>query len=263
MRTTKSILQRAVSSPVALALAGGWLTFLGWRTASAWPRLSLDMASGDRQTEAALVGAITAHVANAVVLALGGVIIIFGVAALVARRAARGDGRRAGLDGPGFDGPWIGPQRVLLMRHAEKTGDLEDIHLSQAGQQRAERLASYLPAEYGLPDYLFAAARSKRSIRSIETLQPLAARIGAQVRHDVEDDDFEDLVAEITRDARYRDSVIVIAWHHKKIAQIAAMLGAEDGTYPDPWPETLYDVIIDLDYAAGYPPHCKQIKPPF
>ncbi len=258
MRISKSILQRAFGSPVALALAGGWLTFLGWRTASAWPRVSLDMAAGDRQTEDALVGAITTHVANALVLALVGMLVIFGAAVLLTRRSSRSGDLRDTIDGP-----WIGPRRILLMRHAEKTGDLDDIHLSQVGQQRAEQLASFIPTQFGVPDFLFAAARSKRSIRSIETLQPLAARIGAPVRHDVEDDDFEDLVAEITRDPRYRDSLIVIAWHHKKIAAIAAMLGAETGTYPDPWPETLYGAIVDLDYAAGFPPHCKQIKQPF
>ena len=58
-----------------------------------------------------------------------------------------------------------GPGRVLLMRHAEKTGRTDDIYLSVDGLKRAEKLAAYIPQAFGRPDFIYAAARSKRSIR--------------------------------------------------------------------------------------------------
>ncbi len=68
-----------------------------------------------------------------------------------------------------------GPGRILLMRHAEKTGKTDDIYLSKEGVKRAERLVTYIPQVFGRPDFIYAAARSKRSIRSIEPVNPLAA----------------------------------------------------------------------------------------
>ena len=66
--------------------------------------------------------------------------------------------------------PAGGPGRILVMRHAEKTGDTSDIYLSAEGVKRAERLVTYIPQTFSRPDFIYAAARSKRSIRSIETV---------------------------------------------------------------------------------------------
>jgi hypothetical protein len=46
--------------------------------------------------------------------------------------------------------------RILLMRHAEKTGDPKDPHLSQEGYARAANLAVYIPATFGVPQFLIA-----------------------------------------------------------------------------------------------------------
>lgn len=256
MSNQTSLVPRVMRQPLALAAAAGWLSFIGWRTISSWPRPSLDMAANDAATQDALGSAITQHLSNALILGAIGIAVVFGLAALLTNRSPSSVATVATKD-------WSGPRRVLLMRHAEKTGDPEDIHLSAAGQQRAEKLVRYIPATFGVPDYLFAAAQSRRSVRSIETLQPLATATGKPLRYDVEDDDFEDLVAELASQPQYRQALVVIAWHHKKIDNIAALLGAADGTYPDPWAENLYDVIVDLDYSKGTPPIAKIIKQPF
>lgn len=141
-----------------------------------------------------------------------------------------------------------GPSRILLMRHAEKTGDPDDIYLSDEGVERAQRLATFIPETFGKPDFIFAAARSKRSIRSIETVKPLAAAIGLQVRHDIEDKDFEELISEIFSNPDYRAKTIVICWHHKKLPDIASLLGASAGSYPDPWPQDVFNIILDFQY---------------
>lgn len=162
------------------------------------------------------------------------------------------------------DHPDGGPSRILLTRHAEKTGDPEDIHLSPEGVKRADRLATYIPQTFGRPDFVFAAARSKRSIRSIETMQPLAAALGKAVQHDIEDKDFEDLISEVFSNPQYRGRMIVICWHHRKLPDIAALLGGQPGTYPDPWSEDLYNVIVDFRYdpnKAGQPTVTRVVEP--
>jgi phosphohistidine phosphatase SixA len=163
------------------------------------------------------------------------------------------------------DHPDGGPARILLMRHAEKTGDPTDIHLSQDGMMRAKRLAEFIPRTFGKPDFVFAAARSKRSIRSIETVTPLAAVLGVEVQHDIEDKNFEDLVSEIFSNPDYRAKTIVICWHHGKLPGIAALLGAPEGSYPDPWPEDLFNLVIDFKYDPGSdrPPIVMKVEEPF
>jgi hypothetical protein len=163
------------------------------------------------------------------------------------------------------DHPDGGPRRILLMRHAEKTGDAKDIYLSKEGTKRADQLVDFIPRTFGKPDFIFAAARSKRSIRSIETVKPLAAAFGLPVRHEVEDKNFEDLVSDVFSNTAYRGKTIVICWHHGKLPDIAALLGAPEGTYPDPWPQDVFNLIIDFRYdpASDRPPIVTKVVEPF
>src|SRR5579862_5355950 len=75
------------------------------------------------------------------------------------------------------------PQQILIIRHAEKTGDKDDIHLSKAGQERAEVLYKLFeaskerPEPFPTPDFIFAASKSKDSNRPIETVTPLAKKL--------------------------------------------------------------------------------------
>lgn len=158
-----------------------------------------------------------------------------------------------------------GPDRILLMRHAEKTGRTDDIYLSGEGARRAERLAAYIPQAFGRPDFVYAAARSKRSIRSIETVKPLASAIGVEVQYHIEDKQFKTLVSEIFSRPEYHGRSIVICWHHGKLPEIAALLGGPKGAYPDPWPQDVFNLILDFRYPthAGSPPIVAQIVQPF
>jgi phosphohistidine phosphatase SixA len=158
-----------------------------------------------------------------------------------------------------------GPSRILLTRHAEKTGKLDDIYLSKAGVKRANRLATYIPETFGNPDFVFAAARSKRSVRSIETMKPLAAALGIEVNYEIEDKDFETLITEIFSNPDYRGKTIVICWHHGKLPEIAALVGASAGNYPDPWPQDVFNLIIDCRYDPGTDraPVVTQVVEPF
>ncbi|MBA2127019.1 histidine phosphatase family protein [Hyphomicrobium methylovorum] len=158
-----------------------------------------------------------------------------------------------------------GPARILLMRHAEKTGDQADMHLSEAGKARAERLVTYIPETFGKPDFIFAAAVSKHSFRSIDTVTPLAKALGLEVHHDIEDKNFEELVSEIYSNPVYSGKTIVICWHHGKLPEIAALLGAPEGTYPSPWQPDTFNLILDFVYSptAEVPPTVTQVVEPF
>ena len=158
-----------------------------------------------------------------------------------------------------------GPSRILLMRHADKPEDPYDSDLSDAGMARAEHLATYIPQTFGKPDYIIATAHSKHSNRPTETVKPLADALGIKVQHDFEDDDFEELVEEIFENVAYRGKAIIVCWHHGKLPAIAALLGAQAGSYPDPWPEDAYNIILDFQYNSnsGSPPTVARVIEPF
>ena len=107
--------------------------------------------------------------------------------------------------------------------------------------------------------------RSKHSDRPLETAEPLARAVGVTVQHDIRDKDFEDLVDEIFSDPAYRGKTVVICWHHGTLPAIAALLGAPAGSYPDPWPDDTYNVILDFRYDpnSGSPPAVTQVTEPF
>jgi phosphohistidine phosphatase SixA len=158
-----------------------------------------------------------------------------------------------------------GPSRIILMRHGDKPDDPDNPDLSAAGVTRAEHLATYIPQAFGKPDYIIATARSKHSDRPVETVEPLAQAVGVRVQHDIDDKDFEDLVDEIFSDAAYHGKTVVICWHHGTLPAIAALLGASVGSYPDPWPDDTYNVILDFRYNpnSGSPPTVTRVTEPF
>jgi broad specificity phosphatase PhoE len=80
--------------------------------------------------------------------------------------------------------------RILLMRHAEKTGDPMDPHLSQDGYAKAAKLADFVPATFGIPQFLIATSISKHSVRPIETLEPLSKKVGVSVDATYADQDY-------------------------------------------------------------------------
>ena len=68
----------------------------------------------------------------------------------------------------------MAPLKSLLMRHAEKPEEPSDPHLSPEGEDRAKRLATWVPRQLGgPPDFIFAAANSEESDRPVETVTPL------------------------------------------------------------------------------------------
>jgi len=93
--------------------------------------------------------------------------------------------------------------RILLMRHAEKSGDPMDPHLSQDGCARAAKLADFIPATFGIPQFLIATSISKHSVRPIETLEPLSTKIGVSVDATYADQDYSALASQLLSEPRH------------------------------------------------------------
>ena len=153
--------------------------------------------------------------------------------------------------------------RILLMRHAEKTGDPTDPHLSQDGYARADRLADYIPATFGQPQFIIASSISKGSVRSIETMKPLSDRFGVPTDATHAAQDYGALASQLLSDPRYAGTLIVISWHHANIPSLAQALGAKPGSYPDPWDPQVFNLILDLTYVDDTEPDVKTLIEPF
>jgi phosphohistidine phosphatase SixA len=144
------------------------------------------------------------------------------------------------------------PKTLILMRHAEKPDDPRDPDLTAAGMQRAKTIARWIPEQLGAPpDFIFAAAISKHSARPFETVKPLAKSTGVAIDGTVADQDYAVLAQELLSDARYENALIVVCWHHGNIPPFARKLAAPAGTYPDPWPEEVFNLVIRFDFVDG------------
>lgn len=235
-------------------------SFILWPEAGGAPALPLDVRANHLQAQTAFATTITHPYLRTGFLTLGVPPLANRFGCEFCRLS-----RESGADFTAIDHPSGGPSRIILMRHADKPDDPEDEDLSEAGMARAEHLATYIPQTFGKPDYIIATAHSKHSNRPTETVTPLAAALGIKVRHDIGDDDFEELVNEIFSNPAYHGTTVVVCWHHGKLPAIAAMLGAPAGSYPDPWPEDAYNIILDLRYDpnSGSPPTVMRVLEPF
>src|SRR5258706_3366813 len=121
--------------------------------------------------------------------------------------------------------------RILLMRHAEKTGDPLDPHLSPEGSSRAAKLADYIPATFGVRQFLIAPSIAKHSSRPIETIERLSVKIGVAIDSTFADQDYGAVARQLLSEPRYADAgtLVVVCWHHGNIPSLARVLGAKLG----------------------------------
>jgi hypothetical protein len=144
------------------------------------------------------------------------------------------------------------PTTILIIRHAEKLTDGR-IDLSPTGFERARLLPTlFSPAaarpDLPTPQVLFATHLSPHSNRPVQTVTPLAAALHLPIDNSFNNDDYPALAAALLS-GKYAGKVVLVAWHHGKIPQLAAALGA---TPPyTPWPDTQFDRIWRIDYANG------------
>jgi hypothetical protein len=144
------------------------------------------------------------------------------------------------------------PATVLIIRHAEKLTDGR-IDLSPIGFERAELIPKlFLPVgvrpDLPTPQVLFATHVSAHSNRPMQTVTPLATALHLPIDDSFSNDDYAGLAATLLS-GKYAGKVVLVVWHHGKIPQLAAALGA---TPPyTPWPDQQFDRIWRIDYANG------------
>lgn len=107
-------------------------------------------------------------------------------------------------------------------------------------------------ADLPTPSHLFASeiGPHSQSRRPIETLQPIAERLGLTIHEPFLQDELDGLVAALFE----CDGDVLVAWEHKRIPLIADRLVADQATVPQVWPDDRYDVIWVLEPALGLQP---------
>jgi phosphohistidine phosphatase SixA len=139
-----------------------------------------------------------------------------------------------------------GPTDVLLMRHGEEPP--HGPHLDDRGRARAAALVTLFPGRFAMPTALFATQPTKASVRSTETLQPLAAAFHLQLDESFAELQYLKLAKIVLTNRAHAGGHVVICWHHDTIAKLAEALGV---TQPPPWPAKQYDRVWYLRYSAG------------
>jgi hypothetical protein len=122
------------------------------------------------------------------------------------------------------------------MRHAEKSGDKIDPHLSLDGDARAAKLTVFIRSTFGIRQFRMAASISERSVRSIQTLGPLSAKVGVLVDALSDDQDYSAVASHVLFEPCYAEAgaLIVVCWQHGNIQKMARALRAKVGSSPDP-----------------------------
>jgi hypothetical protein len=149
------------------------------------------------------------------------------------------------------------------MRHAEKPDDPMNPDLSDAGYVRAERLADYVPATFGRPEFLFATALSTHSARPVETLTPLSKQIGVAIDSTFADQDYGALAEDVLSQPQFTGKLILVCWHHGDIPSLMRALRAKSDEFPDPWDPQVFNLILQLDYAGSADPNMVRVIEPF
>ncbi len=157
-----------------------------------------------------------------------------------------------------------GPARLVILRHAEKTGEKSDPHLSKAGARRAQRLATWIPETFGRPDFLVAAKTSKRSRRPVETIEPLARALGGlAIADDLDDEQVADLVERLRDVPAWLGKVGVVSWRHSDIPRLVTALGAPPALLGDEWDEADYTTVVDVVFTGTGAPEARRVTMPF
>ncbi len=152
------------------------------------------------------------------------------------------------------------PQCVLIIRHAEKTGEKGDIHLSKKGYERADALHRLFEASkerakpFPTPDFIFAAANDKSSNRPLETVTPLAKTLKLAIHQKFdsklpkadEKTGMHRLRDEIFGDSKYYGKTILVSWRHKALPELAKALKATNA--PTKWEDEVFDRAWQINY---------------
>lgn len=159
----------------------------------------------------------------------------------------------------------------MLLRHAEKPakddapygvtrkGERSKESLEVRGWQRAGALTNlFVPANHhsqhpalAQPQFLYASKplRRKGSRRPIETITPLAEKLGIKINADFQRSQLVSMIADVFA----CKGVVLICWQREYIPDIAALILGKKKIAPSDWPEDRFDLIwvFDLHRASS------------
>jgi hypothetical protein len=144
------------------------------------------------------------------------------------------------------------PATILIIRHAEKLTDGR-LDLSPVGFRRASLLPKLFVSTGSRPDLptpqaIFATHVSKHSNRPVETVTPLAKALHLPIDSSILNEDYTALASTLLS-GKYACKVVLVAWHHGTLPQLATALGAQPPYIP--WPDQQFDRIWRIDYVNG------------
>jgi len=152
---------------------------------------------------------------------------------------------------------------ILLLRHGEEPAIQPNLDLSSDGQKRAERLAKFIPKEFGKPGSIFVASPSSSSVRCYLTMRPLATALKATVDASFKGEDYAPLAFKLLGDPALRHELVVVCWTHNDLPSLAAYLNVRRKDFPTRWPDDDYDSLFVLSYKNGTRPVVKAMTQPF
>jgi hypothetical protein len=148
------------------------------------------------------------------------------------------------------------PAEVLVIRHAEKPAGAEGTHLSARGLERAQALVQFFTTdprmiEFGQPVAVFAGSPTKSdgSVRPIETAQPLADKLGLQLRKEFTSADFESMTSAVLQNPMYSGKTVVIVWSRAEIPDLVGRMGVTN--YPSEWTSDIYDRVWKIRFNGN------------
>jgi hypothetical protein len=156
-------------------------------------------------------------------------------------------------------------ETIVMLRHGEKPeAGLGQINCQ--GLNRALALPAVIEKQFGKPDAIFAPDPSDRTkddgkyydyIRPLATIEPTAVRFGLPVDTSFGLTDIDGLREAIDRPDN-RSALILVAWEHKQIQELARDFMRAHGGDPDSVPkwqgkdfDSLYVIRIDHSKPAG------------
>jgi hypothetical protein len=150
---------------------------------------------------------------------------------------------------------------IMIVRHAEKPTQANGEHgirpdgrhdqhsLNVRGWVRAGALVGLFAPPHGEPkdglrrlDAIYASGHADDgSRRPVQTVTPLAERLGLHIHHGCGLGEEKELAAKL---ADHGGGGALVAWHHEAIPDIIGALGAAD--FPRDWPDDRFDVVWTL-----------------
>ncbi|MDP1836701.1 MAG: hypothetical protein Q8K75_12350 [Chlamydiales bacterium] len=146
------------------------------------------------------------------------------------------------------------PAQVIIIRHGEKP--LKGNDLDTKGKERAAALAPFflgtpLLQKFGLPVAVYAQRPSSEdpSMRPIQTATPIAEALGIKVNTTYQHLQFARMAQEIRTRPEFHGKVVLVAWEHHVIPELARKLGAKNA--PKKWDGDVFDRLWVITYDGS------------